>query len=354
MDIAGGNGFPWATLGAWGNSHPSPLEKGKPVGTHPLASPIVVALGGNAIIIEGEEGNLEQQWRHTRETMDELASLIEGLPDQPFVITHGNGPQVGNIILRAEIAAPYIFSIPLDVAVADSEGAMGYMIQVALQNALAARGLLRPIVTIITQTVVDPDDPAFQNPTKFIGGHYDETGAERQRRERGWVMRRVDEKNWRRVVASPRPVKIVEIDAVKALVSGGVVVIAAGGGGIPVAVNERGEVRGVEAVIDKDLASALLATQLAAERLVVLTGSDGVWERWGRPDGRRLPEMDRAEAHQRFDAGEFPPGSMGPKIQAALEFLERGGREVFIGRPGLLADTLDGRAGTRIHRSDSI
>lgn len=310
--------------------------------------PIVISLGGNAITVDGEEGNLEQQWLHTRETMDEVAGLLEARGNLPLVITHGNGPQVGNIILRAEIAAPHIFSIPLDVAVADTEGAMGYMIQVAFQNALAARGLLRPIVTLITQTIVDPADPAFRNPTKFIGRWYTAEEAESRRGQRGWTLREVAGKGWRRVVASPHPLGIIETDTIASLARTGVVVIAAGGGGIPVAVNERGEVRGIEAVVDKDLASALLANQMGAERLVVLTGSDGVWERWGRPGARRLPEMTVAEAKRRLAAGEFPPGSMGPKIQAVIEFLERGGREVFIARPGLLANTLAGKAGTKI------
>jgi len=310
------------------------------------ASPILISLGGNAIIVEGEEGNLEQQWQHTRETMDEVAAFLESRAGCPVVLTHGNGPQVGNIILRAEIAAPVIFSIPLDVAVADTEGAMGYMIQVALHNALAARGQLRPIVTIITQTVVDPADPAFRIPTKMIGRWYSKEEAEARTRERGWTLREVKGRGWRRVVASPRPLRIVEGETVAALARGGAVVIAAGGGGIPVAETERGEVRGIEAVIDKDRASSLLACQLGAGEMIVLTGSDGVWEGWGRPDGKRIPEMDARTARRLLEAGEFPPGSMGPKIEASLEFLERGGREVRIGRPGLLVETMDGRAGT--------
>jgi carbamate kinase len=310
--------------------------------------PVAIALGGNAIIGENGKGNLEDQWRNTRHSMDTVAEFLMAYPDQPLVLTHGNGPQVGNIILRSEIAAPSIFPIPLDVAVADTEGAMGYMIQVALHNALAARGQRRAIVTLVTQVVVDPADPAFQTPTKFIGPPMTPEEAERNRQTRGWNVREYSEGRWRRVVASPRPKRIVEAETVLRLVRAGSIIIAAGGGGIPIVEDATGQISGIEAVIDKDWATAMLARQLGSETFIILTGSDGVWEHWGKLRARRLPQMGLAEARRRLAEGQFPAGSMGPKIEAAIDFLEGGGSHVYIGRHDLLMETIAGRAGTRI------
>jgi carbamate kinase len=310
---------------------------------------MLIALGGNALSREGEEGNLQQQYQRTRETMAELAAVLRHY-DSPLVLTHGNGPQVGNILLRSEYSRTVIYPLTLDVCVSDSEGGMGYMIQQVLHNELAKVGVKKQVVTLITQVVVDPHELAFANPTKFIGRAYAREEAEAQMRERGWVMREDAGRGWRRVVPSPRPLEIIETDVIKALLDAGMIVIAAGGGGIPVSRGPDNSLYGVDAVVDKDLASALLAISLGIEVMVILTGIERVCLNFRQPNEQPLDRITAAEARRYLEEGHFPPGSMGPKIEAALFFLERGGEATIITSPGNLNDALQSRAGTLITR----
>ena len=287
-------------------------------------SAVLIALGGNAITREGEEGTIEQQFRHTEETMRELVRAIEGRYER-VVLTHGNGPQVGNIVLRSELASSYVYPLPLDTCVSDSEGGMGYMFQQVLYNILHEKGMPERVVCVLTQVVVDRNDPAWQQPTKPIGRFYSEEEAKRMMEERGWRMREDAGRGWRRVVPSPEPKEIVELEAVRALLEKNFIVIAAGGGGIPVIRDERGLLHGVEAVIDKDLASALLAANLGIGVLVILTGVEKVAVDFRKPTMRLLDSMTVAEAERYLEEGQFPAGSMGPKIRAAIQFLRNGG-----------------------------
>jgi carbamate kinase len=306
----------------------------------------VVALGGNALIRQGERGEVREQLRHIRESVLHLPLLLA--KGYALVITHGNGPIVGQLLLQNEAAREVVPSMPLDVCDADSEGSIGYLTQQTLVNVLRGQRGERPVVSLITQIVVDPADPAFTRPTKPVGPFYAEAEAERLRREKGWAVVADAGRGFRRVVPSPRPLRVVEEDAIRILLEHGVVVIAAGGGGVPVRQTEAGELLGVEAVIDKDHASSLLARGLGARLLVILTAVDFVYRRFGRPDQEPLPRMDVAMARRLLEEGEFPPGSMGPKIEAAIEFLEGGGEEVLINLPENLADALEGRTGTVI------
>lgn len=264
------------------------------------------------------------------------------------MITHGNGPQVGNILRRAEIAATEIYGLPLDTCVADSQGGIGYMLQQVLENELKAVGLGHAPVTIITQCVVSADDPAFRNPTKPIGGFMTREQAALRREKDGWAVVEDSGRGWRRVVPSPHPVEIVEWAVIKRLVEAQEIVIACGGGGIPVVRRADGELRGVEAVIDKDRASALLARQIGADLLWVVTGVERVAIRFGKPDQRTFERLTVAEAEGFAAEGHFPPGSMGPKIQAAVEFVKATGKEALISPTERLPDALAGRTGTRI------
>ncbi len=312
----------------------------------PSAS-ILIALGGNAISVEGEEGNIGQQFQHTAETMREVVRAITGRYGR-VVITHGNGPQVGNILMRSEMAAPALYPLPLDTCVSDSEGGMGYMLQQVLHNELIGSVEVRPVVSVLTQTVVSNDDPNWKNPTKFIGQFYAETEAQKLMAQRGWRMRRDGDRGWRRVVPSPAPVEIVEAEAIRSLADSGVVVIAAGGGGIPVVRDPKGRLHGAEAVVDKDLASALLANLLGIDTLVILTGVEQVAVNYGKVDQKAVAELTLPEAQRFLEEGQFPAGSMGPKILAAMQFLARGGKVVLITTPARLCDGLAGKTGTRV------
>jgi carbamate kinase len=305
------------------------------------------AIGGNALSREGEEGNLQQQYAHSRETMCELARVLFAHPSR-VIISHGNGPQVGNILFRSEYASTVLYPLTLDVCVSDSEGGMGYMLQQVLHNELARTNISCNVVTIITQVEVAPDDPALKNPTKFIGQFYTEDKAHSLARERGWTMRQDVHRGWRRVVASPRPVRIVEAEVVRSLLNAGIIVIAAGGGGIPVIRRPDGMLSGVEAVVDKDLASALLASTLGIQTLVIITGEEKVCLDFTKPTRRALDRMTAADAVHYQSEGHFPAGSMGPKIEAAVNFLNAGGERVILTRPGRVYDAIEGRAGTTI------
>ena len=263
-------------------------------------------------------------------------------------MTHGNGPQVGFILLRSELASNVLHTVPLDSCGADTQGALGYMIQQLLGNRLARAKAEIPVVTVVTQVVVDGDDPAFSNPTKPIGPFYDEDRARHYERTEGWAIVEDAGRGWRRVVPSPIPREIVELEAISALLGAGFVVVGVGGGGIPVVRDEHGDLRGAEAVIDKDYASGLLATGLKADLFLISTAVEQVCLNYGKPDERPLDYMTVAEAEQYLKEGHFAPGSMDPKIKAVVQFLKRGGKEALITSPENLARALRGETGTRI------
>ena len=313
-----------------------------------LPHSILITLGGNAILPARGTGTFDEQCAITRLTMQPIASLIrEGVR---VVLSHGNGPIVGNILIRNEASREQIPPMPLDVCGADSQGGIGYMMQQALDNELRRIGIQRPVTTIVTQVVVDERDPAFRRPTKPIGPFYTQERARLLAKEKGWTVTEDAGRGWRRVVASPKPLEVVEITAIRKLVEDGAIVIAAGGGGIPVARQWDGTLHGVEAVIDKDLASSLLARLLGCEMLCIITGVDRVALHYGKPEQRELPCATAEELSEYAAAGHFPAGSMGPKVQAAIEFVRGGGREVVITSPAKLMEALEGTTGTRVRR----
>jgi len=309
---------------------------------------LVIALGGNAIIPVGQEGTYEQQAAITRVTMKQVAGLAAA-GDQ-VVMTHGNGPVVGNIVLRndAGMAVHGIPPMPMFVCGADSQGGLGFMLQQALQNALAEIGLSTPVATVVTQVLVDREDPSFSRPTKPIGPFYDEEQAGLIRDEFGWTIVKDAGRGWRRVVPSPLPCEVIEWEAIRTLVEAGVLTIATGGGGVPVIRNDDGLLEGVDAVIDKDRASDLLGRLIHADVLVIITQVDKVYTRFGQPDQQSLDRLTVAEAGRLLDEGEFPPGSMGPKIEAAISFLNGGGQAVVITSPENIQAALEGKQGTTI------
>jgi carbamate kinase len=306
----------------------------------------VIALGGNAITRQDVEDTITNQFANTRASLDGVVELIKA--GYKLVISHGNGPQVGNAILRVELARGKAPILPLGICVADTEGGMGYMIEQSLQNRIKKEGVERSVVTIITQIIVDKDDPQISNPTKFIGQFYSEEEATRFARERGWIVRKDANRGWRRVVPSPTPISVVEAETIKSLVAGGAIVIAAGGGGIPVYIDENGNLEGLDAVIDKDLASAVLGEEISSEILMILTSVDRVALNFGRKNQVWLDRMTVSEAEEHLKSGQFPPGSMGPKITAAVQFIRGGGKEVIITSFNNAGRALDGAAGTRI------
>ncbi|SYZ73163.1 Carbamate kinase [Candidatus Zixiibacteriota bacterium] len=306
----------------------------------------VVALGGNAITQPGVEDTIANQFAHTRKSLDGIVELARA--GYKLAITHGNGPQVGNAILRVELARSQAPILPLGVCVADTEGGMGYMIEQSLQNRLKKEGINRPVVTIITQIMIDPKDPQIARPSKFIGQFYSEEEAKQYAKEREWVVKKDSNRGWRRVVPSPQPLSVIESATIRALVNQGTIVITAGGGGIPVYIDDKDNLEGLDAVIDKDLASAVLGNDIHAEILIILTSVDKVAINFGRLDERMLDSVTVSEMEQYAKEGHFPPGSMGPKIQAALQFLKGGGKEVIITSFNYAGKALEGAAGTRI------
>jgi carbamate kinase len=308
----------------------------------------VIAIGGNALILDGQKGTIAEQYQNARETSRHIASLVK--EGWSVVLTHGNGPQVGFILLRSELVgdtAP-VPALTLEMCVADSQGGIGHILGQALLNELAARGEPDRVACVLTHTVVAASDPAFGEPTKPIGPYYTEAEANRKRKRQGWSIVEDAGRGYRRVVASPRPLRIVESAQIKSLVEGGFIVIAVGGGGIPVIEESPGSYRGVEAVIDKDRASALLAASLGVPLLVLSTGVEQVAVHFRQPDQRWLERITVSEAKQYLEEGEFPKGSMGPKVEAAVSFLERGGQEVLITTPAALERAIAGETGTRI------
>lgn len=306
----------------------------------------VVALGGNAITREFEEGNIIQQFANTRRSLVGVADLVE--KGYQLAITHGNGPQVGNALIRVENCRHLVPPTPLGVVVADLEGGMGYMIQQSMQNKLFKRGINRPVVTVVTQVLVDRNDPSVLNPTKFVGPFYNAEEVAELQAQRGWVIKADANRGYRRVVPSPLPLEIVEKETIKLLLESGTVVIAAGGGGAPVYRQADGRLEGIDGVIDKDLASAILARDVGAQELYILTAVDKVALNFGTPQQIDLDELTVPDARRYLAENQFPKGSMGPKIEAAISFLEAGGEMVIITSIAQMALAIEGRTGTRI------
>ncbi len=315
---------------------------------------IVVALGGNAISQPHQEGNVDEQFENSTTTARQLADLVE--QGHHLVITHGNGPQIGNFMLRNEVAAGAIYPLPMQVAVAHVQGGMGYMIAQTLTNELHRRGQERVVNTFITTILVDRNDPAFLDPSKPVGRVLTRDEVEHHQ-ENGWRAREIEPGKYRRVVPSPEPQRIMEIDAIRRAVDGGDLIVACGGGGIPVVRDPDIGLNGVAAVIDKDLASALLANELDVDTLMFLTAVDRVAIDFGTPDQRDLDTMTLDEARRWLEEGQFPPGSMGPKVQAAINFLSvstKPDARAIIGPLDRAADARDGKTGTRIVRRPSL
>ncbi len=305
----------------------------------------VVALGGNAIIPAGGKGTINEQRKLTTTSMRQVADLIAS--GRRVILTHGNGPIVGNIMERNEAVKDRIPPMPLDVCGADSQGGIGYMIQQALRNELLARGIKSDVTTLVSQVVVSEDDDAFDSPTKPIGPFYSESEAKKLEAAKGWYMVNDADRGFRRVVPSPKPVEIVESDVILSLLEMGVIVVAVGGGGIPV-VRRDGGFTGIEAVIDKDRAAAVLAGKVGAERLIILTNVTEVCVNFGRRDEEPLRNISLSDIRKLHGSGEFPAGSMGPKIESAIDFISNGGKEVIISHASMLLEACMGKAGTHI------
>jgi len=308
----------------------------------------VLALGGNAIIKAGEKGTISQQFANTRDSLGGIVELIS--QGYRLAITHGNGPQVGNLLRQQEAGEKEgLAPLPLGVLNAATEGTMGYMIEQSLQNKLHLHGIDKQVITLISQVVVDRNDPSMLNPTKYVGStYYSAEQAEELKKTLGWTMKEDSGKGFRRVVPSPLPQKIIPADTIKELVKRGEIVIAVGGGGIPIYVEDDGTYEGVDAVIDKDFASALLAINIEADLFVILTGVDKVAVDYGKESQRDLDLMTVAEAKRYYEEKQFPAGSMGPKIKAAIDFIERGGKEVLITSIDRIVEAFAGKTGTRI------
>ena len=309
----------------------------------------VVAIGCNSLIKDAKHKSVEDQYEAAKETTLHIADMIEAGWD--VAIGHGNGPQVGFILRRSEIAAKAegMHEVPLDVCGADSQGAIGYALQQTLQNELARRGIKKPVATVVTQVLVDKEDPAFKKPSKPIGSFMDETEAKHREKDMGWSVVEDAGRGWRRVVASPLPKEVVELEAVKALIDAGVIVITVGGGGIPVIDAGDNEYQGVAAVIDKDFASSLLARLINADLFLISTAVEKVAINFGKPEQKWLDKMTLAEAKQYLAEGtHFAKGSMAPKIQAIIWFLENGGKQALITNPENIGRALKGETGTWI------
>jgi len=306
----------------------------------------LIAFGGNALIKAGELGLQKEQVENAKEAAEMIVHLVEqGL--QPILV-HGNGPQVGNILIQQEEAANKVPSYTMDICGAQTQGSMGYLLQRCLENMLRLRQRNVPVATILTEVVVDATDPGFQNPTKPVGPFYEHFRARELEMEKKWVMKEDSGRGWRRQVPSPHPQRIVQIDAIKALVDQGFIVNACGGGGIPVVEDGSGYYMGVEAVIDKDRTASMLGRELGAEVFIILTGVEKVSIDFGKPTQMDLDTITVSEARQYLDEGQFPPGSMGPKIQAAINYIEAGGQEVLITTAEALLKGRFESTGTRI------
>jgi carbamate kinase len=309
---------------------------------------VLVALGGNALIRSGQGGTIEEQERNADEICGCLMSLVQR--DYNLVVTHGNGPQVGQQLIRHERAKDMAPPMPLDVVVAETEGNMGYFLQQAFLNHLRRSDVYRYVVTVITQVIVERDDPAFRHPPKPIGTFMTREQADAMRDRFGWTVIEDAGRGYRRVVPSPRPVKVVQRHMIRHTAREGNIVIAGGGGGIPICVKENGDYEGVEAVIDKDLTAALLAAEIEADMLVILMPLQKVAIHYGTDRQRNLDRVSLAEAKQLMADGHFPPGNIGPKVQGVINYLEGRGRRALITRPDCLDAALDGKDGTEFYR----
>ncbi len=306
----------------------------------------IVAVGGNSLIRDKAHQTVPDQYEAVKETVKHIAGMIQQGWD--VIITHGNGPQVGFILRRSELAAHELHTVPLDSCGADTQGAIGYMFQKALYNEFKRRGMKKQAATVVTQVLVDRDDPAFQNPTKPIGSFMDERTAKERAAQEGWVVKEDAGRGWRRVVPSPIPRRVIEQEAIKTLIKAGFTVIAVGGGGIPVVEDEEGNLVGVEAVIDKDYASSLLARSIGVDLFLISTAVEKVAINFGKPDQQWLDRMTLEEAKRYYAEGHFAPGSMGPKIKAIIDYLEAGGKRAIITNPENIERALAGETGTLI------
>ena len=306
----------------------------------------VLAVGGNSLIKEKNKIALSFQYESVKETTIFIADLVEAGLD--LVITHGNGPQVGFIYRRGEIAVNELPLVPLDICAADTQGAIKYMFEKALSNEFRKRGIDKKITAVVTQTLVDGNDPAFQNPSKPIGSFMTEEEAKAKQKESGWELMEDAGRGYRRVVPSPLPVEIIELEAIKLLIKNGYIVLAAGGGGVAVMRNEQGDLEGLEAIIDKDKASSLLARNIGASTLIISTSVDEVYLNFGEKDQKALRNVNLPEIKKYLEEGHFKPGSMKPKIEATVEFLEGGGEKAIITSPENLLHAFKGEAGTTI------
>ena len=309
----------------------------------------LIAFGGNALLPENQRGLQEEQMRNAKKASKLMVHIVKKGYD--LVIVHGNGPQVGNLLIQMEEAVTKIPPFSLDVCDAMTEGSMGFMLEKAIINELRTNSLDKEVVTIVTQVIVDREDSAFQNPTKPVGPFYSKYRAQMLAREKKWTMIEDAGRGYRKVVPSPKPIDIVSKWVIRDLVSAGRIVIAVGGGGIPVIIDGRGLFRGVEAVIDKDYAASLLAREIKADLFIILTNIERVYLNYGTPEEKPIDVMTADQAKEYLSQGQFPPGSMGPKIEAAVEYIQSGGREVLITSASHLKAALINRSGTKIQAS---
>ena len=307
---------------------------------------IVIAIGGNSLIEDSKHVTVQSQYDAANKTAKHIARLVQAV--NRVVIAHGNGPQVGYILRRAELAQKLLHTVPLDSCVADTQGAIGYQLQMALDNQMAIDGIKKNIATVVTKVEVKADDPSFQKPTKPIGSFMSEEDAMERKEKDGWSVVEDAGRGWRRVVASPKPVSIIELETIKCLLDNGVIVIAAGGGGIPVVKDEKGCLKGIEAVIDKDLAAAMLAKDLNADMFVISTAVPKVCLNYGKSDEKKLDSISTDEAKAYINEGHFAPGSMLPKIQALVDFVDTTGNVGIVTDPEHLFDAVYGDQGTKI------
>jgi carbamate kinase len=308
---------------------------------------VVIAIGGNSLIPDADHKSVQDQYAAAAETDEHIATLVEQGWD--VAISHGNGPQVGFILRRSEMSSSELHEIPLDYCGADTQGAIGYMLQQNLVNDFRQRGITKSVATVVTQVEVDVNDPAFNTPNKPIGSFMEEAEAKRRRDEEGWDIKEDAGRGWRRVVASPAPMRIVELDVIKQLLDAGVATIAVGGGGIPVITNDKGDLEGIAAVIDKDLASALLASQIDADLLLISTAVEQVALNFGKENEEWVSQFTLAEVKKYLAEGDhFAEGSMAPKMRAVVQYMEAGGKEALITNPQNLERAMAGETGTRI------
>ncbi|MHA1167395.1 MAG: carbamate kinase [Candidatus Hodarchaeales archaeon] len=307
---------------------------------------VVIAIGGNSLIKDQDHKTIPDQYAAVKETCVYIADMVE--QGWNVVVSHGNGPQVGFILRRSELSIHELHEVSLEICTSDTQGSIGYMLQQNLYNEFKKREMPKSAVTIVTQVLVDREDPAFQNPSKPIGSFITEDQAKIKAKEEGWIVKEDAGRGWRRVVPSPKPKAVIEVDSVKKLLEQGTIVITVGGGGIPVIEKENGELEGIAAVIDKDFASSLLATSINADLLLISTAIEQVCLNFGKPDQKSITKMTVDEAKKYIEEGHFLPGSMLPKIEAIIKFLENGGKEALITNPENIGKALKGETGTKI------